>query len=155
MEERQSTYWRSNASDGVQLCVVLLLLLLLMTLAACKTTDPTAPRPSPEQEPPRGPVTRTVDGFRIQIGMWTERTDADAAVVEAVDWFRDLAAGNRPRYMSDGNGDLDVEVAWRAPYYRVRIGRFATRQEANQALSAVSRRFPEAFAVPSTVTVTR
>ena len=157
-EMDQSTCWRSNAKDALQLCVALVLLLLMLSVAACSTTErtrtpDTPPDTPPVEEPPRGPVTRTVDGFRIQIGMFNEQSAAEEQVEAASAWYRNLPSAQRPPYL--GQGDLDVHIAWRAPYYRVQVGRFASRAEADRALGAVADRFPDAFPVPATVTVTR
>jgi hypothetical protein len=82
-----------------------------------------------------------------------DRGEADALVEHAIGWYQGLSPAQRPAYL--GGSELDVDVAWRPPYYRVRIGSFANRSEAERALAVVARRFPEAFAVPATVTVTR
>ena len=130
-----------------------LVVALMLFLSACATTEPAPRPPTDPDDPSRGPVTRTVDGFRIQIGMSNDQDEADALAAVAAQWYQGLPPSERPAYL--GGGDLDVHVAWRAPYYRVQVGRFATRAEADRALSVVSQRFPEAFPVPSTVTVTR
>lgn len=127
---------------------------LAAAFASCAPPGTITRTPEPEPEPePRGPVTRTVDGFRLQIGMMNDRSEADATVEDAAAWYRNLPTSSRPPYL--GNGDLDVHIAWRAPYYRVQIGSFATRDEAERALDAVKRRYPDAFPVPGTVIVTR
>lgn len=132
-------------------------------LAACSTTrDPRRPAPADrsgteapaEREPEtREPVTRTVQGFRIQILTTPEKDAADAYVEEALSWWRNLSPAERPPYL--GEGSLDVDVKWKQPYYRVHLGAFATRAEAERALQVVSETFQEAFIVPETVTVTR
>ena len=98
-------------------------------------------------------MTRTVQGFRIQIVTTADRAEADRHVAQAIDWWEGLAPSSRPPYL--GDGDLAVDVKWRQPYYRVHLGAFATQAEAERALRAVARQFPEAFIVPETVTVTR
>lgn len=157
LEPRRLTNWRANARDAVQLCITIVALLLLLFVAACRTTEPARTPdtpPAPETpEAPRGPVTRTVEGFRIQIGMFNDRAEADEHVEAATNWYRNLPPSQRPPYL--GGSELDVHVAWRAPYYRVQVGRFANRAEANRTLDVVTRRFPDAFPVPAVVTVTR
>ncbi len=46
-------------------------------------------------------------------------------------------------------------MAYLQPYYRVRMGAFATREDAEAALALVRRQYPEAFLVPDLVTVMR
>ncbi|HLA64511.1 MAG TPA: SPOR domain-containing protein, partial [Rhodothermales bacterium] len=48
---------------------------------------------------------------------------------------------------------LRGEVAFLSPYYRVRIGEFGSRAQAEAALDAVRAVYPEAFLVPDLVTV--
>lgn len=138
---------------------------LLLFVAACAgsektTTDepeqPTvAEEPAPEraeEEDERTPRTRTVQGFRIQVLTTSEKEAADAQAGAAEAWWRNLSAQQRAAFRAQG--DLPVEVAWKAPYYRVRVGAFASRGQAQQALETVTARFPEAFIVPDRVTVT-
>lgn len=129
-----------------------------LLLAACagprEGTREAPPLPPPPEPPAAGPVTRTLQGFRIQLVTTPEKDAADAYVEQAIDWWAALPAGRRPDYLATGN-ELDVKIAWRQPYYRVRVGSFASRAEAEAALEAVRARFPDAFIVPDTVTVTR
>jgi hypothetical protein len=126
-----------------------LLALLLVLLPACstlgRTTDddeperrppPEEPRrtPPPEEPEERGP--RTVQGFRIQV---LKTDDKDAADQRAAD--------------AEAAWNESVEVAWRAPYYSVRVGAFASRSSAQRTLSAVQQQYPDAFLVPDTVTI--
>ena len=74
-------------------------------------------------------------------------------MAQAESWWRDLSASQRPDYL--GDRILDVDIVWQQPYYRVRAGAFATREEAQRALSVVEHTFPDAFIVPSVVTITR
>lgn len=110
------------------------------------------PKPPPPPEPPK-PVTRTVQGYRIQLLNTPDKSAADARVAQAESWWRDLSTSQRPDYL--GGRNLDVDIVWQQPYYRVRAGAFATREEAQRALSVVERTFPDAFIVPSVVTITR
>ena len=98
--------------------------------------------------PPRGPAaptTRVVDGFRIQVFTSEDRSSAERVRAEAEGWASGQAgAGAR----------LRGEVAYLQPYYRVRLGAFASRNEAEEALAVVRTRYPEAFLVPDLVTIT-
>ncbi len=98
--------------------------------------------------PPRGPAaptTRVVDGFRIQVFTTEDRSAAERIRAEAEAWSG--AQGGAA-------GRLRGEVAYLQPYYRVRLGAFASRAEAEEALAGVRARYPEAFLVPDLVTIT-
>lgn len=63
----------------------------------------------------------TVNGFRIQIFQSASKPDADARADQAVRWWEQQAASlNLPE-------NPEVYTLYRAPYYRVRVGNFATR----------------------------
>lgn len=96
-------------------------------------------------------VTRTVQGYRIQIYSSQDREEAREMMEEAISWWEDE---------QDEAGDLfpeelPVEVTYGQPYYRVRIGNFVSRSEAQEALSVVQERFGDAFISPDTVTITQ
>jgi uncharacterized lipoprotein len=131
-----------------------LLLALALLLPACsvleRTTDdeeddsdrpPPAEAP-PAEEPSEGDAPReerkprTVQGFRIQILTTEDQTAAEQRAAEAEEQW-----------------GAPVEVAWKAPYYRVRVGAFASRSAAQPRLEAVQQQYPDAFLVPDTVTI--
>ncbi len=87
---------------------------------------------------------RTVDGFRIQIFSGEDRYVAEEVLAEARDWW-DAQQG-----VPD---ELQPEVAYIQPYYRVRLGAFEFRQAADSMLSRVRRQYPDAFLVPDLVTI--
>jgi hypothetical protein len=47
--------------------------------------------------------------------------------------------------------DVAVSIKWRAPFYRVRIGPFATEQQAETVLEEAHSTFPDAFVAPDRV----
>lgn len=134
----------------------MLVLALALLLPACsvleRTTDddeeprplpqpreePAEPRREPEEPPeeeePRGP--RTVQGYRVQILTTQDKEAADQRAAEA-----------------EAQWGQPVEVAWKAPYYRVRLGAFASRSAAQRTLEAVKQQYGDAFLVPDTVTI--
>jgi hypothetical protein len=121
------------------------------------TPPPAAPADVQHDVPPRlmeGRVDvpgqsgeRVVDGFRIQVSSTENPSAAEEVRAEAAAWWRDVrgTAGAPP--------DLTPEVAYLQPYYRVRLGAFEFRDEAERALAFVRSRYPEAFIVPDRVTV--
>ena len=140
-----------------------------VSLSAFETFDPTMYTVQPPQqridvqhlvperllrgEASRG-IRRTVEGFRIQIFSSQQKTIAERRLTEARDWWAQL------REDADVPDDLFPEqlpavIEYRQPYYRVRIGSFAEREEAEEALAVVKRQYPDAFIARSTVTITR
>ena len=103
---------------------------------------PTAPAPAA-----REPQAVEVDGYRVQVFTSSSRDAAERVRSEAVAWWARAqpSAGRSP----------EAVVAFRQPYYRVQIGAFATRAEADAALAVARRQYPEAFVVPDLVTVLR
>lgn len=99
------------------------------------------------------PAARTVDGFRIQVFTSSEKAEADARAAEVEQWWAGLSASERPAGLRQDAAP--VTVAWRQPYYRVRVGTFVSRAEAEQALPLLKRHFGTAFIVPDRVTVVR
>ena len=133
--------------------VLLLLAALGLLLPACsaleRVTDDDTDRPPPAEEPRADPgegdetpsedppeEPRTVQGFRIQILTTDDKDAADQCAAEAQEQW-----------------GAPVDVAWKAPYYRVRVGAFASRAAAQPRLDAVQEQYPDAFLVPDTVTI--
>lgn len=135
-----------------RMAVLPVLLLGVLLLSSCAGPR-TAGRDEPEPPPARPPAPRTLSGFRIQILSTTERNAADEKVEEALTWWKNLPPQRRPAGLK--NEAYLIDIHWRAPYYRVRMGNFTTRSEAEQALSMISGAYPDAFIVPDTVTVIR
>jgi hypothetical protein len=99
--------------------------------------------------PPQEPTAQQVEGFRVQIFSSASRDAAERVRGEAVTWWEGAqSAPGAPRTM-------EAVVAYLQPYYRVRMGAFASRQEAEAALALVRQRYAEAFLVPDLVSVLR
>lgn len=99
----------------------------------------TAPAPAPQE-----PRAVQVEGFRVQVFTSSSRDAAERVRSEAAAWWA-RAQGR----------SAEALVAYRQPYYRVQVGAFASREEADAALAVVRREYPEAFIVPDLVTVMR
>jgi hypothetical protein len=93
---------------------------------------------------------RTVQGFRIQIVSSVEKDDAVVAEEQAKNWWRAEGRSGNPGLFG---ADLPTYVVYMQPYYRVRIGNFTSRGDAQRALAAIERQFPGSFIVPDTVTI--
>ena len=88
-----------------------------------------------------------VRGFRVQVHLTPEKPEADAYVEDVLSWWQNVPADERPDVFPAG--DLPFEVAWLQPYYRVRVGAFTARADAETALPLIRERFPDALIVPS------
>ena len=99
--------------------------------------EPEAPaeeEPAEDEEAPAKP--RTVQGYRIQILTTQDKTAANQRAAEA-----------------EAQWGQPVEIAWKAPYYRVRVGAFASRSAAQSTFEAVKKKYADALLVPDTVTI--
>ncbi len=96
-------------------------------------------------------VARTVQGFRIQIASSIEKDEAVEVEERARQWWRSESGTST---LAPFPANLPTYVIFLQPYYRVRIGNFATRAEAVAALPLVESQFPGSFVVPDTVTLT-
>jgi hypothetical protein len=104
-----------------------------------------------ERDDPSQPV--VVEGFRIQLFSSQSKVSADGVRDEVVDWWRTA----RERF-AEGEVfpyGLRPAVVFTSPYYRVRLGAFPTRADASLALEVLRERYPEAFIVPDTITLSR
>lgn len=88
-------------------------------------------------------------GYRVQVFQSTSKDEADRKVNEAVAWWR-RSAGQMGL-----NNTPEVYTVYRAPYYRVRVGNFQTRDAARSFQSSLSLAFDGAFIVQDRVTVRR
>lgn len=93
---------------------------------------------------------RVAQGYRIQISSSIEKDDAVHAEAQAQQWWRSSAATVD---VAPFPSELPTYVVFLQPYYRVRIGNFATRDDAAAALPMVEAQFPGSFIVPDTVTL--
>lgn len=91
---------------------------------------------------------QSASGFRIQIFSTQDKLVADSVVVLLEAFWSDL---ERQDAMEDIPGAPPIYQDFRSPYYRVRLGDFLTREDANQVLIVVERRFPHAFIAPAAI----
>jgi len=124
--------------------------------------EPPAPAPVEHDVPPAlldGKATatgtpRTVQGYRIQIYSAQDKQQADERVEEAMRWWRSQRSqGTLDGFTQGDDSQPPVYLFYRQPYYRVRVGNFATRAHALRFLRLIETEFPSAFIVPDTVTV--
>lgn len=82
--------------------------------------------------------------------MVKDKAKADRALSTALDWWQAHASSLNPEPLGRaGRPDrAPVVIAWKAPLYRVRLGPFASRAQAEDVLAAARSSFPEAFIAP-------
>lgn len=98
------------------------------------------------QESGEGDVQRV---FHVQLYMTEEKDEANRVLGEALSWWRDQPSSDRPP-LAETEGP-PVEIIWKAPLYRVRLGPFASKEQAESVLSEARSDFPEAFVAPERV----
>lgn len=98
---------------------------------------------------PSEAVPTQVEGHRVQIFSTANQATADRVRGEALAWWESV------RGQAGAPAEMDVAVVYLQPYYRVRMGGFADRDDAEAALEMVRAHYPEAFLVPDLITVRR
>lgn len=109
--------------------------LLATVLAGCQSVEPT-------RDDTEAPAEMPERAFFVQVGMSDTRSEAETMWQQAASWWEQLETPPEPlrRY-----NDPPVRVVWQTPYYRVRVGPVATRNEADMVRDVLSRRFEQAF----------
>ncbi|MFB6273321.1 MAG: SPOR domain-containing protein [Salinibacter sp.] len=96
-------------------------------------------------------VRRTVEGFRVQVFSARDQQAAQEFRTKVRRWWG-KRKDEAPK--SVFGKDPPIVIKYSQPYYRVRIGAFAKREEAEEALAFVSKTYETAFIARGTVTVT-
>ena len=100
-------------------------------------------------------IARNVQGFRIQISNVPSKAEADAQLEDFVAWWREQKQQGTSGTPLFRRADPPVYIAYRQPYYRVRVGDFVSRIQAEQILPRLRDRYPGALIVPDMVTITQ
>ena len=98
-------------------------------------------------------ATQTVEGFRLQVYSATNKQSAEEFRAQVQSWLQ-RTRDDAPDGLFASN-EAPVVIQYSQPYYRVRIGAFTTREEAQEALDFVRTQYSDAFIARSTVTITR
>lgn len=96
-------------------------------------------------------VKRRVQGYRIQVFSALEKTAAQSFRQRVQQWWQE-SGDEAPEVFRDAP---PIVVMYSQPYYRVRLGAFVERDDAEEGLDFVRSEYPKAFIARSTVTVTR
>jgi len=95
-------------------------------------------------------VTQTVEGFRVQVFSAQDQQAARDFREKVRQWWASAREAAPEDVFRD---EPPIVIEYSQPYYRVRIGAFAEREEASEALEFVNDEFSGAFVARSTVTV--
>jgi len=82
--------------------------------------------------------------YHVQVRTVEEKAEADRAVLDVMTWFDDLDRKERPLPLSRVS-TVPVDVRWKAPFYRVRVGPFTSKEAAESVLESIQSAFPDAF----------
>lgn len=97
-------------------------------------------------------VTQTIQGFRVQVYSAQDKQSAEEFRERVRVWWN---SAKRDAPDEPFAGQLPIVVEYGQPYYRVRVGAYASREEASEALEYIQKEFADAFVARSQVTVTR
>lgn len=97
-------------------------------------------------------VEQVVEGFQIQVYSSIDRSKAEEVRQEVQEWWEEEREGDAVELFPEG---MPINIEFGQPYYRVRIGAFAEREQAAEALEFVRGTFEDAFLARTQVTITR
>ncbi|MFO8232711.1 MAG: SPOR domain-containing protein [Longimonas sp.] len=118
--------------------IVIVLVVAALGLMGCQSVGLTSEETDDTEAAPAMPER----AFFVQVGMADARSDAEAVWQEAAAWWEEVDTRPEPLHRYD---DPPVRVVWQTPYYRVRVGPMATRDDAKAVQEALKHRFDDAF----------
>lgn len=89
----------------------------------------------------------SMSGYRVQVLQATNKDEADRVVNDVIAWWR------REHERLGLEDTPAVYTYFRAPYYRVRVGNFESRTDADAVRRELVRLYPSSFVVPDRVSV--
>lgn len=123
--------------------IVTTTLLAAAFLGGCTGASPSADRSTPDAE------TRV---YHVQLQLTEDKDHAEAILSRGLRWWTNQPSSSRPPIAPDTpSSDTAVSIEWKAPFYRVRVGPFATEQQAQLVLEKARSAFPDAFIAPDRI----
>lgn len=90
--------------------------------------------------------------YHVQLQLTDDKDRAAAVLGRAQQWWQKQPPSEHPSLMDDApSSDPPVTMVWKAPFYRVRLGPFATEEQAETVLEAARPTFSEAFVAPARI----
>lgn len=124
------------------LCALGVVCLVGGLLGACSGPAPESTGPSSEARP-------DARHYHVQLRLTEDKARAAETLGRAERWWRNQPAADRPPLAeASSSSDPPATIVWKAPFYRVRIGPFATEAQAEAVLDAARSAFPDAFVAP-------
>lgn len=118
------------------------LLLIAGLLGACSG-------PPQKQSPSSSSGTRV---YHVQLQITEDKDQALKILDRGRQWWANQPASQRPPLGERPDASPSpLAIEWKAPYYRVRLGPFASKSQAETVLDAAHSAFPDAFVVPDRV----
>lgn len=104
--------------------------------------------PSPDEARPDETEEDRARVYQVQLNMTREKEKANRLLGRALEWWKARSETRMPRPLTP-SGASPVTMTWRAPLYRVQIGPFASRAQADSVLRTAQTAFPGAFVRPA------
>lgn len=105
--------------------------------------------PTPDSSGPTSGEQAEDRVFHVQLQMSDDKEQAAAVLGRAQQWWETQSSAEHPSLVEDlPSADPPVRMIWKAPFYRVRLGPFATEEQAETVLNAARASFSDAFVVP-------
>lgn len=90
--------------------------------------------------------------YHVQLQLTNEKDQAVEILGRGQRWWKEQPTPARPPLVQGTQwSSTAVHIEWKAPFYRVRLGPFATEQQAERVLDAARSAFPDAFVTPDRV----
>ena len=90
-------------------------------------------------------------GFRVQIALARAKDEADGVVDEVTQWLEKMQEEYPATRLFQQN--MPIHNIYLQPYFRVRLGDFATREKAEELLTYIIEEYPGALVVVDQVSV--
>lgn len=90
--------------------------------------------------------------YHVQLQLTDDKDQAAVVLGRAQQWWQEQPPSKHPSLVDDvPSSDPPVTMVWKAPFYRVRLGPFATKEQAETVLQAARPTFSEAFVAPERI----
>ena len=88
--------------------------------------------------------------YHVQVDMTRDKETANQYLSRAIAWWGRQPSERLPEPMAPAgrSDDSAVQIVWKAPLYRIRLGPFPSRSAAKKVLSAAEAAYSGAFIVP-------